>query len=157
MDRHSSGRIKCNPRCSRTLKPHTYAACIHSITSLYRYIRNFDVLQWFVALVHLDVFNAMDNLEALRYPPEDCVLVVKPRAGRCSDEELATIRIWASIRHTQAVRSTNQRVSSPRSRIHKLTIPVMSQSRMELVFKFSPPNRVSTCPISKRIASLNHL
>jgi hypothetical protein len=42
----------------------------------YRYIDDFNILQWLVCLVHLDIFNIMYDFQSCDCPPEDGMLLV---------------------------------------------------------------------------------
>lgn len=55
---------------------------------VYIHVDNFDIFKWLIYLVHLDVFNRMNNLKSRKDTPEYRVFLVQPRRCRRGDEEL---------------------------------------------------------------------
>lgn len=71
----------------------------------YIYVDNFNIFKWLIQLVHLDVFNRVNNLESRKDTPKYCVFLVQPRRCCRGNEELRTVRVWTCISHADGIRA----------------------------------------------------
>ena len=62
-------------------------------------IDDLDILQGFVIVVRLDIFNQGTDIHTLCDASKDGMLAVQPRTGNGRNKELRAIRIRAGIRH----------------------------------------------------------
>mmetsp|Transcript_7364 Transcript_7364/g.22768 ORF Transcript_7364/g.22768 Transcript_7364/m.22768 type:complete len:240 (-) Transcript_7364:1190-1909(-) len=97
-----------------------------------------DVHQRLVALVTLDLLDALDDVSALYHPPKDGVLVVEPRRRGACDEKLRAVGVRAGVGHRHRVRS------------------IMAKAPVELVLKLMTPDGGASCAIAERVSRLNH-
>lgn len=67
------------------------------------------------------------------------VFIIQPRSRSRGDEKLRSIRLGTSVRHTECIRS------------------IMSKGRRKFVLKVAAPEGFTSCTVSERVSSLQHL
>ena len=112
------------------------ARTLHEL--LYVDIDDLDILKRLVGLIRLHVLNRMNGLQPRNRPPENRMLLIQPRRGRCRDKELAPVRPGSSVGHTNRVR------------------PIVLQIVIELIFELPPPNAFAPSAVSKGVSGLDH-
>jgi len=66
-------------------------------------VGDLDILIWLVSLARLHILDRMHRLQPRKNAPKDRVLLVEPRRGIRSDEELRSVRVRSCVRHTQSI------------------------------------------------------
>src|SRR5690348_16007317 len=101
-------------------------------------IKDPNILPWLIVLIHLDLLNALDHIDAGLDLAEHHVLPIESGRGDGGDEKLTSVRVRPCIGHA-----------------HRERLGVV-QARVELVLEIATPKTLSARAISQRVAGLDN-
>ncbi len=99
---------------------------------------DFDIVERLIIPVHSRTLNRLNNILASYHFTEQRMFPVEPRRRYRRNKELTSVGVGSSVGHTDLERR------------------IMTQGRMEFVFKLSAPATLTTCAISLGITGLYH-